>query len=917
MIEVRVLGPVEVRAEENRLSGTDRQLAVLAMLVAAHGRVVTADRLIDQLWPDGAPSSAVNSLQAYISRLRRLLEPDRPPRATPKLLVSEANGYALRLTDDDVDAWALQRTVAAVPRMPPERALVELRERLDGWRGRPFDQFADEAWARPEVARLAELRWSAQERMIESMLRVGRPNDAIAAANTLTDAQPARGAAWRLLALGLWLADRAADALEALRCHRRHLAEELGLDPERGLVVLEQAIREQRPELLAGDDVAVQAIRASRPAGDVWPAQLPRPSAAFAAREPELRWLTEQAAAGDLLAVITGPGGIGKTTLALQWAHQAAARYDDGQLYADLRGFGPEDSPTDPGEVVAGFLGALGVPDQRIPPGLTERVALYRSVLAGRRMLLVLDNARTVEQVRPLLPGAPGCAVVVTGRGGLTGLVVAEGARPLRLDAFDDDQARAYLGAPDSPALDVVLARCGGLPLALAVVAARAAEFPLSAVAEELADEGLDAFAVPGVEHDLRTIFSWSYRHLPDDAAALFRRLALHPGPDMTLAAASAVAGGDRAGTRRLLRALCDAQLLTERRPGRFVYHDLVRAYAAELARGDGPGVLHRLAEHHLYSAVNAADTAFATRRRMVSDEPGTARAVRFTGEDEALSWLESEYANTMALAEAYPALAGRFAWALASYQQDVRLLVDDSVALATAGIPYAEQAGELWWVSYHHYLIGRAHLRMHRIEQAREPLRRSVEFARRLGDPLRIGHGLMGLAASRAGVGGVPTREQVAEAYRDALEAREHYRRLGDAPQGLAGEADVCAVIAWHHYHQPGGLAEAVRWLRRCGELHQRLGNAIGVGESWIELGQMMHHAGDTGAAIEAFRTALNVCGEYGFLRLEPMVGLYVCYRDSGDEQAAARVRTEALDLMRTAAYPDIERLTRILGPG
>ena len=509
MIELRVLGPVEVRVGDEYLSGSDRQMAVLAMLVMAHGRVVSADRLVDQLWQGRPPPSAAGSLQAYISRLRRLLEPDRPPRAEPKILVSEANGYALRPGDDAVDAWTLEAVLDAVPTMPPERSLALLQQRLAAWRGTPYEQFADEEWARPEIVRLEELRCSAQERMVEARLRAGRLQEAVMAAKALTEAQPLRGEGSRLLAVSLWLANRSADALDALRDHRRHLAEELGLGPEPRLVVLEQAIREQRPEVLteagfAADDVALEALRAPhplKPAGHVRPAQLPRPSASFNGRESQMRQLTAQADAGDgtVLAVIKGPGGVGKTTLALRWAHQMAARYSDGQLYADLRGFGPENAPEEPGEILAGFLSALGVPDQRIPPGLPDRMALYRSLLAGRRMLLVLDNARNAEQVRPLLPGTGGCAVVLTCRGGLTGLVLAEGAKQIRLDAFGDDDARAYLAArlgaaavdADPAARDAIVARCGGLPLALAVVGARAearADLPLTALAAELSD---------------------------------------------------------------------------------------------------------------------------------------------------------------------------------------------------------------------------------------------------------------------------------------------------------------------------------------------------------------------------------------------------------------------------------------------
>jgi len=940
MVEIRVLGPVELQAGDSVVSGADRQLAVLGMLVAARGRVVSADQLVDRLWDGEPPPSGTGSMQAYVSRLRRLLEPDRRPRAVPRVLVSEAAGYALRLADDAVDAWAFQRDLERVPVLAPELALDLLRMRLASWRGTPFEQFADEQWARPQISRLQELRYSAEEKLVEVLLRLGDPATAVAQATALTSSTPLRGERWRLLALSLWAADRPADALAALQHHRANLAEELGLDPEPAMVALEQAIREERIDVLEGAGIRPRRPAEAGPAGEpgrapstlaVRPAQLPRPSAAFEGRTAQLHDLTARADAGDgeLLTLITGAGGVGKTTLALRWAHEVATRYEDGQLYADLRGFGPHEAPADPGEVLAGFLHALGVPDHRVPPSGNERVALYRSVLAGRRMLLVLDNARDAEQVRPLLPGTPGCAVVVTSRAGLTSLVLGEGAQQLPLDAFDDEEARDYLRArlgievadADPAARDAIITRCGGLPLALAVVCARATDFPLSAVAAELAgEEGLDAFTVPGVEHDVRAVFSWSYRHLSATAAEIFRHLALHPGPDVTLAAATAVAGGDRAGTRRLLRSLCDAHLLSEHRPDRFVYHDLLRTYASELsARHDTAAardeVQRRLVEHHLYSAVNAAKVFYPFRYRVLDEISPAARPVEFAEADQdgALEWLENEYRNAMALAEAQPRYAAYFTWAFASFQQDVRFFVADSIALARRGVAQAERDGDRWWISYLNYMIGRGYLRMGRPDEARAPLERAIEVARALGDPLRLGHGLLSLAISITGIHRVPTPQQAAAAYPYALEARENYRKL-DGRMVEIGESDILRTVGWHHYYQPGGRERARECFRESIEINMRFGNTADAAETWAELGLLLHHAGDIKAAMEAFENALKIQGGETYLRMNPLIGLYTCYRDLGDAAAAGRVRAEALSLMKTARYPDVERLSAIL---
>jgi len=919
MIQVRVLGPVEVHVEvhvetrvevhagEVTVTGGDRQQAVLAMLVAARGRVVPADRLADQLWNGDPPPSATVGLQAYVSRLRRLLEPDRPPRAAPSVLVSEAAGYALRLPADAVDAWVFERDVVRAPDLSPREALETLRSGLARWRGSPYEQFADEPWAQGEITRLAELRRTAQEREIEAMLQVGRTAEAVPAATALTEAEPLRGEAWRLLALSLWAAHRSSDALDVLRRHRRRMAEELGLDPEPVLSDLERAIREQRLDVLA--EATGQKIR---------PAQLPRAGPIFEGRRAELATLDTAT-----LAVITGPGGVGKTTLALRWAHRAAARYPDGQLYADLRGFGPEDAPADPGDVLFSFLLALGVPDQRVPPGRTERVALFRSVLAGKRMLLVLDNARDADQVRPLLPGSPGCAVVVTGRDTLGGLVVAEGAVPVPLDAFGDDEARDYLRgrlggvAVDAypQARDAIVARCGGLPLALALVAARAATFSLPAVAAELAEEeGLEPLP------DLRAVFSWSYRHRSPEEADLFRLLALHPGPDLTVAAVDAVTGLGRPGTRALLRRLRDAHLLVERRAGRFGFHDLLRAYARELTTVEDSAerrqeVRLRLVKHHLYSAGNAGSVLYPYRNPdRLGPAPAGAAAIEFADRAAAFAWMDAEYENLLALTEVCPRHLGLFAWALASYQQDLRFFLDDSIDLARRALEVAKQDDDPWWVGFLHYLIGRGHLRLNRRGEARAELERAIEVGRQTGDPLRMAHGLLSVALCITGVHEVPSPRQAEAAFPYATEARELYRAMAQ-PLGRVEEANTLHPIGWYHYYQPGGRERALRYFRESVEINRRLANPHGAAGSWLQLARMLQVSGSHKEAVEAFEKALELYGDVPGLRIEPLIGLFTCYQEVGALDNAERVRSEALGLLETARYPDIARLRSILG--
>lgn len=589
--EIRVLGPLAALVGGRAVPlGGHQQQAVLAMLVAARGRVVPVERIVAQVWAGDPPPRPLATLQAYISRLRRVLEPDRAPRTPARILVSADHGYALRLPEDAVDAWGFARAVDGVPERPEdtEEAAAVLREALARWRGAPFAQFADELWARAEITRLTAVHRTAREREILVRLRLGHVGDAVLAARELAEPDPLNGRAWWLYAVSLWAAHRSAEALDALRRHRRLLTADLGLSPDPSIAELEQAILEQRQAVL-------HDLLGAAPAGrTTLPAALP----GFAGRSAELAVLSRHT---DGLLVITGTGGVGKTALAIRWAHQVAARYPDGRLHADLRGFGPDGSPASPGEVLGGFLTALGVPDQRIPPGEAERTALLRSVLAGRRVLLVLDNARDAEQVRPLLPGAAGCTVVVTSRNRMSGLLVSDGARIVPLDVFGAAESRDYLRQRlgpdvvdgDPAARDAIVARCGGLPLALAVVCARAGGLPLAAVAADREHGSLT---------DLWSVFDWSYRLLPPDAATLFRRLALHPGPDVTLGAAVSVSGTSRPATRAVLRRLTDAHLLDEHRPGRFVYHDLLRTYAERAALAVDTGderdeVIRRLAE--------------------------------------------------------------------------------------------------------------------------------------------------------------------------------------------------------------------------------------------------------------------------------------------------------------------------------
>ncbi|HYN94118.1 MAG TPA: helix-turn-helix domain-containing protein, partial [Pilimelia sp.] len=433
----------------------------------------------------------------------------------------------------------------------------------------------------------------------------------------------------------------------------------------------------RRAEAVPVPDEAARAATAAHDGpvtgGQVVPRQLPAAARAFAGRHAELRTLTTLAgsaagrADGAVVAVIDGAAGIGNTALAVHAANREATQFPDGQLYVDLRGFAPAGAGPvrglTPGEAVRGFLDALAVPVARLPATASALTGLYRSLLADRRLLVLLDNAADADQVRPLLPGTPGCLVVVTSRNRLTGLVVADGAEAVRLGPLTAGEGHALLigrlgperVAAERPAVDDIVRRCAGLPLALSIVAARAAtapRFPLAVLAGDLQDarQGLDALDAGEPSADLRSVLSWSVRELDAPAARLFRLLGLHSGADIGVAAAASLAGLPQRPVRRALAELCQVNLLAEHAPGRYSSHDLVRAYARELAHAQDPApdrlaAVRRLLDHYLLTAVRAATTLDPHRAPIVP----AAAAVGITAEQPAdyaaaLAWLTAEH---------------------------------------------------------------------------------------------------------------------------------------------------------------------------------------------------------------------------------------------------------------------------------
>ncbi|MEU5764852.1 BTAD domain-containing putative transcriptional regulator [Streptomyces asoensis] len=668
------------------------------------------------------------------------------------------------------------------------------------------------------------------------------------------------------------------------------------------------------------------------------PAQLPHDIVGFTGRRAELDEafaLSGADAPGPgtvVISAIGGMAGIGKTTLAVHWAHRVADRFPDGQLYVNLRGFDPSGAVLDPGEAVRGFLDALGVPPERIPHGVDAQAALYRSVLAGRRVLVVLDNARDTEQVRPLLPASPGCLAIVTSRDELSGLVAAHGARSLTLHPFDAVQARAFLVrrlgeervAAEPGAADEISELCAGLPLALACVAARAAghpHFPLAAVAAELreAHGSLDAFARSDASVDVGTVFSWSTRAVSPGAARLFRLLALHPGPDFSLPAAAALAGLTVRRTRPLLAELTGLHLVSEHQPGRHTFHDLLRAHAGELVHerdtaADRAAALERLHHHYLHTA-HAADRLLAPNADPLPPPPAPegARPEPLVDDDRALAWLTAEHAVLLAVVESaaasrHPAqerIACQLAWSLEPFF-DRRGHWHDGLAAQRTALDAARRLADPALEARGLRGLARVEGRLGLHARAVPRLERALDLFAELGDDAGRAHTHRSLGWE------CDQRGDLAGALRHNQVALGLFRALGDR----AAQASVLNSVGWYH----ALLGEYRHALTHCFEaltMLQELGDRYGQAATWDSIAYAHHHLGRHPHALLGYRNALALLRDLGvpYVEADILVRVGDTHLATGDHESARAAWQEALVLLRGLDHPDAEAVEARLG--
>ncbi|HET8658402.1 MAG TPA: BTAD domain-containing putative transcriptional regulator [Micromonosporaceae bacterium] len=923
-MEFRLLGPLQVVAAERPVAmGGARHERILAALLLAAERPVSLTRLAEIAYDDPMDVSR-RTVQNRVSALRALLAKADDVGAGAELIVRQGDGYLLRTARERVDTFVFEDLVARARTLTAADDRVGaarlLRRALALWRGPALDGLDCEPLHR-EVAGLDDARLAAWEDCLD--LELATAVDAgpfVAELRTLVARHPLRQRLTGLLMTALHRDGRQADALAAYRDLATRLADEHGLDPAPDLQDLHRAI-------LRGD-VPRPPAEPGPPFGQPAPAQLPAAVRGFTGRAAHLDALDAIAAAATrqpttvVVTAVSGTAGVGKTALAIHWAHRVRHRFPDGQLYVNLRGFDPTNIVMAPTEVVLRFLHALEVPPHRIPADPDARAALYRTLVADRKMLVVLDNARDVDQVRPLLSGAAGCLVLVTSRDQLTSLVAAEGAHFLPLDLLTPDEARDLLtqrlGAhrvdAEPDAVDEIINHCARLPLALAIVAARAATHPalqLAALAGQLRVGGhrLDALTTGHPTTDIQAVFAWSYRILTPAAARLFRLLGLHPGPDISIAAAASLAGTPPPLTGPLLAELAQANLIVEHTPGRYAFHDLLRAYAAQAAHetdtdDERRAAARRLLDHYLHTAYAAASLLHPARDPILLAPPETGVTVAEpTGDQQALAWFTTERAVLLAAVDyaastGFDTLTWQLAWATAVFL-DRRGYTHDWVTVGLAALAAAQRLTDLALQAHAHRILAAVHIRLGSTHDAHTHLAHALDLCRHTGDQLGQAHNHhnLGLLWERRGC--------PAEAVDHARQALDLYRATGNR----SGQADALTGLGWYHVLL-GNHRQALTYCQQALILHRDLDDRLGRATAWDSLGYAHHHLGHHNQALTCYQHALDLFHHLGdpWYQASTLSHIGDTHHATNNSDAARAAWQQALDIFTDLDSPDAE---------
>jgi DNA-binding SARP family transcriptional activator/tetratricopeptide (TPR) repeat protein len=884
-MEFRILGPVEVWAGDQQLDlGGSKPRALLAVLLLHANQVVSTDHLIDALWGEAPPPTARSLVQIYVSRLRQVLHDRRDGSATAPVLATRPSGYLLRVEPGELDLGRFETLTAEARRATANGDLEGAAERwcaaLALWRGPALADVASEALRRTVVPRLEEARLVALEERLEVELRLGRHTQVVGELEAMVGEHPLRERLCRQLMLALYRSGRRAEALAVYRSTRQVLVEELGLEPGPVLQELERAILLADPAL----EPALPAVAEARdrPASLPGPCQLPPDIDDFTGREATVAQV-QQLLEGEqptaiVISAIAGKAGVGKTALAVHLAHRLRPRFPDGQLYVNLRG--AEAQALDPAEVLAGFLRALGMDGASILQGLEERAQQYRARLANRRVLVVLDNAASEAQVRPLLPASSGCAALVSSRVSPSGL---EAAHPLRLDVLDPDQAvqlLAKLAGPGRVAAEPQVAQhiarlCGWLPLAVRIAGARLAnrpQWPLALLAERLADEQRRLDELASGDLEVRASFALSYQGRGQAERRLFRLLGLLVGPSFPAWVAASLLDMDAAEAEGLLERLVDAQLVEaagQDQAGQLRYrlHDLLGVFARERLHKEEPAStqqasLKRLLGAYLTLAERADAVLEPSGLARYGTDPGrghhAAHPAAVTVEHDPLGWFEAERASLVAaVQQADDAGLGGLCWRLAEslggFFAD-RTHWDDWQHTHTLALAAARRAGDRDAEARVLGSLGDLHTDRHRMDDAICCLQQSLAAFRETGNR-------RGELQCLLSLGDIDVRQgRFADASARLQQVLAGYRQLG----WRGGQARALYDLGDVHHYQ-GRLEEAMACLEQSLTLMRTVGDRAWEAPILQSLGLAHSTQGRFGEAIDYLHQSLAVARASG----------------------------------------------------
>ncbi|ADD44127.1 AfsR/SARP family transcriptional regulator [Stackebrandtia nassauensis] len=932
MLQFRVLGPMEVCCDGQVVpTGGGRSKAVLAALLLHANKTVSRPRLIELVWAD-APDSVDSNLRSYLAKLRKKLH---IPGEDASRLVADPHGFRVVVDEGELDLAEFDalasRGEQALAAEDPATAADCFTRALALWRGPALGGVLVEPNLAAAVAHVEERREHIELRNFEARLALGQHGELIGELRGLISARPLREKPVALLMLALYRSGRQKEALELYRQTRARFRDELGCDPGKNLTELHRRILSAD----AGLDAPRPAVAVAAAPARVVPSQLPADVPAFTGRQPELAALRQlsrgcldaEAAGSVVVCALDGMPGIGKTTLAVHAARLLAPDFPDGQLFLDLHGFSGAGERVEPGDALDRMLRALGLAVEDIPAEVEDRAALYRSLLSDRRLLIVLDNAADEAQLRPLLPGGSRCLVIVTSRRRMSAL---DEVTPIPLDVMSADEATAlFLDAAATTGLDdtaagivaEVVETCGRLPLAVRIAAARLRSRPnwtLADLRDRLARDGELLSKLEFGQRSVRVAFEMSYRELDERHAHLFRLLGLAPGSDLSVGAVCALLGEAAAHeVETRLEDLVDAHLLRSRRPGRYAFHDLLRAYAVNLTESTDPAELRaeaveRIVDYHVHTAHRATLRLDPLRR--VTPLPPLHDAVKpaeFVDSRAARDWFDEELATLKAVlrlteTRRLDESTYQLVWAMETYLSR-RGLWADWERFQRQAIAAAERLGDLPRQAYAHRVLGRPLTQLSRYPEACAEFSKAVALFKQLDDPVGQADSHRGLAWAYSRTG---DRQRGLE---NVMESLVLYRKAGNQRR----VAHALNGVGWQHAlagEYPQTLDYCGQAIEIFAELTKQHGHhdAHAEAETWDSLGYAHHHLGNHTEAITCYRTALDLLEdvEDRYFTTEVLTNLGDVYLSEDDRDAARRVWSQALTTLDELGHPYADKV-------